>query len=77
VDGGYRSQLLAWVAERFRFRLRPALRPKGRKGFALLPRGWAVERTFAWLNHDQRLCKDYEGLEATREVMVYTSPCPA
>lgn len=71
VDGGYRGQLVTWVAERFRFRLRPVLRPKERKGFTLLPRRWVVERTFAWLNHYRRLSKDYEGLEATSEAMIY------
>jgi len=71
VDGGYRGQLLDWVAERFRFRLRVVLRPKEQKGFAVLPRRWVVERTLAWLNHHRRLSKDYEGQEATSEAMVY------
>jgi putative transposase len=71
VDGSYRGQLLDWVAERFRFRLRPVLRPDGQKGFAVLPRRWVVERTFAWLNQHRRLSKDYEGTESSSEAMVY------
>jgi putative transposase len=71
VDGGYRGQLLDWVAEHFRFRLRVVLRSEEQKGFAVLPRRWVVERTFAWLNHHRRLSKDYEGQETTSEVMVY------
>jgi putative transposase len=47
------------------------LRPEEQKGFAVLPRRWVVERTFAWLNHHRRLSKDYEGQEATSETMVY------
>ena len=71
VDGGYRGQLLAWVAKRFRFRLQVVLRPQERKGFILLPRRWVVERTFAWLNLCRRLSKDYEGLESSSEAMIY------
>jgi len=71
VDGGYRGQLLDWVAEHFRFRLRVVLRPEEQKGFAVLPRRWVVERPFAWLNHHRRLSKDYEGRESSSEAMSY------
>lgn len=71
VDGGYRGQLLAWVAERFQFRLQVVLRPAEQKGFTLLPRRWVVERTFAWFNHHRRLSKDYEGQESSSEAMIY------
>jgi putative transposase len=71
VDGSYRGQLLDWVAARFHFRLRPVLRPEEQKDFAVLPRRWVVERTFAWLNHHRRLSKDYEGTESSSEAMIY------
>ena len=71
VDGGYRGRLCDWVAEHCRFRLRVVLRPEEQKRFAVLPRRWVVERTFAWLNHHRRLSKDYEGLESSSEAMIY------
>lgn len=71
VDGGYRGQLVSWVAEHLRFRLRVVLRSDGQKGFKVLPRRWVVERTFGWLNQYRRLSKDYEVLPASSEAMIY------
>ena len=71
VDGGYRGALLGWVSEQFRFVLQVIMRSDEQKGFHVLPRRWVVERTFAWLNHNRRLCKDYEVLPETSETMIY------
>ncbi len=40
-------------------------------GFAVLPRRWVVERTFAWLGKHRRLSKDYERLPQISESFVY------
>jgi putative transposase len=71
VDGGYRGQLLDWVAAHCRFQLQVVLRSDHRKGFAVLPKRWVGERTLAWLNHNRRLNKDYEQLPATSETFIY------
>ena len=71
VDGSYRGQLLDWVATRFRFRLKPVMRPEGSKGFVVLSRRWVVERTFAWFNHYRRLSKDYEVRTQSSEAMIH------
>nr|VFK55082.1 MAG: Transposase DDE domain-containing protein [Candidatus Kentron sp. TUN]VFK60946.1 MAG: Transposase DDE domain-containing protein [Candidatus Kentron sp. TUN]VFK63957.1 MAG: Transposase DDE domain-containing protein [Candidatus Kentron sp. TUN]VFK65731.1 MAG: Transposase DDE domain-containing protein [Candidatus Kentron sp. TUN] len=38
--------------------------------FAVLPKRWIVERTFAWFGNYRRLSKDYEILTSTAENMV-------
>jgi len=40
-------------------------------GFQLLPRRWVVERTFAWLNRNRRLAKDFEASIASARAWVY------
>ena len=55
---------LGWDLEVVRHSSRP-------KGFAVLPRRWVVERTFAWLARNRRLSKDYEYLSETEESFVY------
>lgn len=71
VDGGYRGLLLDWVKLQFRFCLAVVLRSDDRKGFAVLPKRWVVERTFAWLGHHRRLSKDYEVFPKTSETFIY------
>ena len=40
-------------------------------GFHLLPRGWVVERTLAWLNRNRRLAKDFEASIASATAWIY------
>ena len=43
----------------------------GQKGFAPLPRRWAVERTFGWLMLHRRLARDYETLPQRSATMIH------
>ena len=48
--------------------------PPERTGFrGVLPRRWAVERTFSWLGHSRRLSKDYERLCDTSQALIYAT----
>jgi transposase len=41
------------------------------KGFELLPRRWVVERTFAWLNRNRRLAKDFEHMNGSSTAWLF------
>ena len=62
ADGGYRGALSEWARERLGCRLEIVSRAAGQRGFAVLPRRWAVARTLEWLGRKRRLSKDYEEL---------------
>jgi putative transposase len=73
ADGAYAGDLLAWVGALRPWRnvrLEIVKRPKGVRGFQLLPWRWIVERTFGWLGRYRRLSKDYEYLTQTSEAMI-------
>ena len=73
ADGGYAGRLVVWAQAFGNWVLQIVKRPDSQKGFAVLPRRWVVERTFAWLGRSRRLSKDYEELEKTSEAMVHIS----
>ena len=70
ADGGYAGKLVEWVREETGCALEIVRRPKGERGFTLLPKRWVVERTLAWLNKYRRMSKDYERLIETSEAWI-------
>jgi len=70
ADGAYGGELVKWVKTFFGWVLEIVKRPKGQKGFVVLPRRWVVERTLGWLLRYRRLSKDYEEREASEEAII-------
>ena len=71
ADGGYRGALLDWCWQELKTVLEIVSAPPSQKGFAVLPRRWVVERTFAWFGNYRRLSKDYEECLRSSEGMIY------
>ena len=61
ADGGYAGdKLRGALAKIGTWTLEIIKRSDAAKGFVLLPRRWVVERTFASMNRNRRLAKDFE-----------------
>lgn len=73
ADGQYTGWLIEWAAETLHLCLEIVLRSDDLAGFAVLPRRWVVERTFAWLGRYKRLAKDYELNPVHSESMIYVA----
>jgi putative transposase len=71
ADGGYRGDLVEWVAENLHAALTIVLKQENQKGFQVLPKRWVIERTNAWISRNRRLARDYERLTASGEAFIY------
>lgn len=61
ADGGYAGDKLRKALTKIgTWKIEIIKRSDYAKGFTILPRRWVVERTFAWLNRNRRLAKDFE-----------------
>lgn len=68
-DNGYFKSAFEQAGKQ-RIELRAVERPTHQKGFAVLPRRWVVERTFAWLSRCRRLARDYETRPQSSETLI-------
>jgi putative transposase len=71
ADKGYQGGLSEWLDEHFHIQLDIVRAEPGQVGFAVQPRRWVVERTFAWLSKFRRLSKDYERCPRSSEATIY------
>ncbi|GGZ44694.1 DDE transposase [Streptomyces poonensis] len=62
ADSAYGGQLVDWAHTFLGLTLRTVARPKGQKGFQVLPKRWVVERSISWIMRARRNCRDYERL---------------
>ena len=61
ADGGYAGDKLRAALDKIgKWTLEIIKRPDTARSFKLMPRGWVVERTFAWLDRNRRLAKAFE-----------------
>lgn len=70
VDQGFAGGVRD-VREHFGWELVVVRKDPGQRGFAVQPRRWVVERTFAWLGDCRRLAKDLERYAETSEAFIY------
>jgi putative transposase len=54
VDGGDQAGVVVWAAVELGASLEAVTQPPGSTGFAVLPRRWVVERSFAWFGRYRR-----------------------
>ncbi len=65
VEQGYTGEDVAEAAQAQGIQVEVVTLPEAKRGFALLPRRWVGERSFAWAARFRRLAKDYERLPET------------
>lgn len=68
ADSGYRGTAVRFAKEVLGVELHISKRIKDE--FAVLPKRWVVERTFAWLGNFRRLAKDFEIKTKTAENII-------
>lgn len=76
ADSKYRNHALnSWIdcQKNLTWKLEVIGRPKGTKGFVLLPKRWVVERTFSWLGRWRRLSRDYENRTESSQAMIHVA----
>ncbi|RFC75189.1 hypothetical protein DXZ75_19540 [Streptomyces sp. AcE210] len=67
ADSAHAGQLVHWAGDRLWLTLRTVSRPRGARGFVILPRRWKVERTIVWLMKARRNARNYERLPQRSE----------
>jgi transposase len=70
ADGAFAGRCVDWAAHVVRMTIAVVRKPSDQKGFAVIPRRWAVERTLAWITAHRRLARDYERDPKHSEAMI-------
>jgi transposase len=72
-DAAYDRRKLMDKAAFLDFTVEVVRRLEGQAGFAVQPRRWVVERSFAWLLRWRRLVRDYEQCIDVSQNMIYVA----
>jgi transposase len=70
ADHGYHGDWIAWTRHHHAITIDIVERTPAMKGFQVLPRRWAAERTLAWISRRRRCARDYERTPAHHAAMV-------
>ena len=70
ADAGYQGPVATSNAASAGLKLEVVKRPPHAEDFEIVPRRWAIERTFGWFGRNRRLAKDFERLIETSTAMV-------
>lgn len=71
ADGAYTgAELARWCEQNGKWQVEVVRKDPTWRGFAVLPRRWVVERTFAWFGRHRRLARDYERRVQTAETLI-------
>lgn len=73
TDGSYRGARESLVGCVSDWTLQIVEKPEGQKGFAVLPKRWIVERTFAWFGRYRLLNREYAHRVASSETDIYVA----
>jgi transposase len=65
--------MVDWAKQWLNVALEIVKKPKVQQGFAVQPKRWIVERSFAWMLDDRRLVVDYECCPRSPEGFIFTS----
>ncbi len=70
ADGGYAGERVATATI---IAVKIVRKQADQRGFAVQPRRWVVERTFAWLGRNRRLARDFEATIASATAFLYAA----
>jgi putative transposase len=65
------QELAAWCQAEGGWDREVVERTPGTRGFSILPRRWAVERTLSWISRTRRISKDDERNVQTSETLIH------
>jgi transposase len=71
ADSAYaKNGLIPWAKKYLDITVKTVRRPPQANGFIVLPRRWAVERSWSWIMRSRRHCRDHERLPEMSEALI-------